>query len=101
MRLSYGVCVKLTVACGMEASVLGPERPEDSEASQLGFMVRLDDLLTCKSAYLHRIPNSLFTGRRSPFLRRLPKCARSFCCFLGFSEFPCGRSGYVNVEPKL
>ena len=35
MRLSYGVCVKLTVACGMEASVLGPERPEDSEASQV------------------------------------------------------------------
>ena len=39
MRLSYGVCVKLTVACGMEASVLGPERPEDSEASQLGSRV--------------------------------------------------------------
>ena len=35
MRLSYGVCVKLTVACGMDASDLGPMRPEDSEASQV------------------------------------------------------------------
>ena len=39
MRLSYVVCVKLTVACGMDASDLGPMRPEDSEASQLGYRV--------------------------------------------------------------